>query len=327
MSQKSWCKVASNLDSHPKIRRAGRNAREVFMFALRRNAEPNNPVAGMLPGSVLEPWYLADQLMMTEPEAIEGLERAEMVGLLRREGAGWAIGGWDEDWGKLPSSNAERQRKHREKHAPESKAAVTVTESNGAVVTDRDSNGSNALDQIRLEEIRDLFVPSADAGDSGNSDTPGIQPTDPEPPKQPKSQAERDEEKAGRCHERAWKAADRFRELVLEQQPGHAMRNKPWSGHTGSRLSWAYSLHLLVTADGRSWEDLHDVLQWLFKRQTAGKHNFVVQSPDSLREKWDRIAQFRANNGGPKQVSRREPTPDTPPELSGFAKLALGGAP
>lgn len=44
----SWCKVASDLDSDPKIRRAGRLGREVFLFVLRRNARPGNPIPGLV---------------------------------------------------------------------------------------------------------------------------------------------------------------------------------------------------------------------------------------------------------------------------------------
>ena len=59
----SWCKVDSALDSHPKVRMAGNFGRQVFEFALRRNAIPGNAVPGLLPGLVLEPWFIADQLM------------------------------------------------------------------------------------------------------------------------------------------------------------------------------------------------------------------------------------------------------------------------
>lgn len=124
----SWCKVASDLDHHPRIRRAGRNAREVFLFALRRNAGPHNPVPGYLPAATFDPWYLSDQLLMTEAEAIEGLNRCESNGLLIREGATYRINGWDDDeWGR-PLTNAERQSRFRAKQKG-------VTNSNDAIVT------------------------------------------------------------------------------------------------------------------------------------------------------------------------------------------------
>lgn len=115
----SWCKVASNLDSHPKIRRAGRNGREVFLFALRRNAEPNNPVTGVLPALMFEPWYLADQLMMTEGEAVEGLQRCFAAGLLLQNGQAIHIDGWDdEEWGREKSTERVREWRKQKKTEP-----------------------------------------------------------------------------------------------------------------------------------------------------------------------------------------------------------------
>lgn len=112
MSQ-SWCKVASNLDSHPKIRRARAMGREVFLFALRRNAEPNNKHPGRIPKLELEPWYVADQLMRSEAEAAEGVAACLRADLLRDDGDHFVIVGWDEErWGREKSTD--RVRKWRE---------------------------------------------------------------------------------------------------------------------------------------------------------------------------------------------------------------------
>lgn len=164
MTQGHWCKVASNLDSHPKIRKGGRNAREVFLFALRRNADPTNPVPGYLPEGILDPWFIADQLMMTEAEAADGIARAESAQLIAREGRGWRIIGWEDEWGKRPATGAERTRKWREGLSPKptsqdvtpitSDDSVTSQTSPNVTVTDRD-----ALDQIRSEEKRSEIPP------------------------------------------------------------------------------------------------------------------------------------------------------------------------
>ena len=50
---RSWCKVSASLDSHPKIRRAGNLGRQVFEFALRRNAEIDG--VGVIPRHHLDP--------------------------------------------------------------------------------------------------------------------------------------------------------------------------------------------------------------------------------------------------------------------------------
>jgi uncharacterized phage protein (TIGR02220 family) len=146
----SWCKVASNLDSHPKIRKAGRNGREVFLFALRRNAEPGRAVTGVtgiLPAVTFESWYLADQLMMSEAEATEGFERCLKAGLLTKDGEAVRIGGWDDDeWGR-PFTNAERQQRHR----VVTKSNATVTEPRYDVTRNNESNGR---EERRSEEKR-----------------------------------------------------------------------------------------------------------------------------------------------------------------------------
>lgn len=146
-----FSQVAANLDSNPKIRRGGRLAREVFCFALRRNAEVDNPVKGRLPGAVLEPWFIADMLMMPEAEAIEGLNAAERVGLLKRDGESWLISGWEEHWGERPLDGAERQAKYRERKrvTKSDEAPVTPSSPNVTVTT------SDALDQSRSEEKRE----------------------------------------------------------------------------------------------------------------------------------------------------------------------------
>lgn len=143
----SWCKVASNLDSHPKIRRAGRNGREVFLFALRRNAEPNNKRRGFVAKEQLEPWYIADQLQMPETDAVDGLARACMAGLIREEPDAWAIVGWDDrEWGKFAKDGAERTADWRKR-----KAANVGDD----FVTVRDGgDGCDGIDQKRRDETR-----------------------------------------------------------------------------------------------------------------------------------------------------------------------------
>ncbi|NUO49775.1 MAG: hypothetical protein HOV80_13045 [Polyangiaceae bacterium] len=133
----SWCKVASNLDSHPKIRRAGRNGREVFLFALRRNAEPGNPVPGRLPKAQLEAWYIADQLMMSESDASDGIARAVTAELLVVDGDAYQIVGWnDDEWGR-PFTGSERTRAWRDKRRQQPSPDVTDRH---AVTNGDDSN-------------------------------------------------------------------------------------------------------------------------------------------------------------------------------------------
>jgi hypothetical protein len=155
----SWCKVASNLDSHPKIIQAGRLGREVFLFALRLNAEPGNPVPGRLPSRQLEPWFVARQLMMPEEEAVTGVTAAVTVGLLAKDGECYLINGFDESWGKAPSSGKQRTAKWRENKQLENSVTNGDARDNG----DRSKSHGDARDA--REEKRREENKSVAAGD------------------------------------------------------------------------------------------------------------------------------------------------------------------
>lgn len=129
MATESWCKVASNLDSHPKIRRGGSVCREVYCFALRRNAEPGNQVPGVVPASMMEPWFIADQLMISEADASRGLDKALEVGLLERHPVTGTISivGWDDSWGRASKTSAERQAEYRARKRGDSPALTKKT--------------------------------------------------------------------------------------------------------------------------------------------------------------------------------------------------------
>src|SRR5437868_5241970 len=169
-----FIKVASDLDSNPKIRRAGRAGREVFLFILRRtNLQERD---GRCPRSNVEPWYLADQLMMPEDEASAGLERAIAAGLVAIDGDQVVVCGWDDEWAKRPADGAERTERWRNRRRTEPVTAapspdVTVTNGDDRSVTERhtssqvtagdtgnvtESQGDecDGSDQIRLDQIR-----------------------------------------------------------------------------------------------------------------------------------------------------------------------------
>jgi len=164
-----FVKVAADLDSNPKIRRAGRAGREVFLFVLRRtNLQERD---GRCSLANVEPWYLADQLMMPEAEASEGVQRAVAAGLLAIDDGQVAVCGWDDEWAKRPAEGAERTERWRNKRRSEQAAketAVTATDGEvcaeeesppvtvvtSPIVTQRHGDESDGSDQIRLDQIR-----------------------------------------------------------------------------------------------------------------------------------------------------------------------------
>lgn len=129
---------------------------------------------------------------------------------------------------------------------------------------------------------------------------------------------------------RAWQAADYLRGQVLAQNAASFLGTKPWSAEakTGARLTWANSFRLLhdqtlkamrnadaaTTADA-AWDEIARSVHWLFHKQPPGEVRFVVESPESLRAKWDRITTARKNrstaaprgaDGRPENVTRRQ---------------------
>lgn len=178
-----FAKVDADLDNHPKVRRAGRNGREVFLFVLRRNASLDR--SGRVPMSYIEPWYLADQLMMSEADAADGVSRIVTTGLVTLRDGHAVIAGWSDEWAKAPLDEAERKRRERERKRadaePSSAGAPSVvgpvisqtsepesrdvTDGHGASVTDRDCPDSHALDKSRGEE-NTLSAPPAPPAES-----------------------------------------------------------------------------------------------------------------------------------------------------------------
>lgn len=169
----SWAKMSANLDSNPKIRKAGREGREVFLFVLRRNAELD--MGGRIPASYVEGWYLADQLMMPEQDALSGLSRCVRTGLLALDGDFVVIDGWDDEWGKRPLTEAERQAKRRARLKAESEKSATSEDQSRSVTPmsghDRDCPDSHALEERRGEENRGEEI--------------GARPADARPPSPP----------------------------------------------------------------------------------------------------------------------------------------------
>lgn len=167
-----FAKMAANLDGHPKVRRAGRNGREVFLFVLRKNAELDR--SGRVPLSHVEPWFLADQLMMSENDARDGLARAIKFGLLASDDCDVSIVGWDDEWAKAPLTEAERKARQR-----------SVTAVSGHDRDNRDRPDCHASDQIRSEESRREENSCAVAG--AQQPIPVVEPVEVKPKKARKS--------------------------------------------------------------------------------------------------------------------------------------------
>jgi hypothetical protein len=103
-------------------------------------------------------------------------------------------------------------------------------------------------------------------------------------------------DKAALVPARAWKAADYLRGQILAEDPKAAVSRQPWGDDVqhGIRLGWANEIRIMVERDKRTYEEIAEVLRFVFHEQSSG-HKFVVQSPGSLKDKWDRIQAVRRN--------------------------------
>ncbi len=163
----TFAQVDANLDLNPKIRKAGRDGREVFEFILRRNAAIDGN--GSVAIKYIDPDYLADILMMSPKEAANGTKRAASADLIKLDtdlGVVWIIG-WTEEWGRKAKSGAQRtetwreREKERSSHKP-SESLMGRDVSNEDVTTcdggDESNDGvtvGDESDALRVEKSRE----------------------------------------------------------------------------------------------------------------------------------------------------------------------------
>jgi hypothetical protein len=184
----NFAKMAADLDSHPKIRRAGRDGRDVYLFVLRRVALLKTE--GRVPVSNIDPGYLAYEAMMTEDEALRGVQAClkrhrnpvtgeEETPLLAIAHGDVIVEGWSDDWGRKPMSNAERQRRFRDRKKATPPEGTPVTESDEAPLRVTRSNASNGSDQTRSEDQQALTGGSRSTeGGSGSDSVAALESAD-----------------------------------------------------------------------------------------------------------------------------------------------------
>jgi hypothetical protein len=94
-AREAFAKMAGSLDSNRKIRKGGRDAREVYLWVLRQVALRDS--GGNIPADdVLDFEHVADQLMCDPADARRGVENAVAVGLLAMTGGRCVVAG--DDW-------------------------------------------------------------------------------------------------------------------------------------------------------------------------------------------------------------------------------------
>lgn len=121
MSTTWYAKVDCNIHSNRKVMKAGRLGREVWFFVLCLNAQRG--AVGEFPAEDLEPWYVAQQLQMSESEAEQGIAACVKAKLIEFVAGMVSMCGWDPEYGKYPLANAERQKQLRDRRRAKSQSA------------------------------------------------------------------------------------------------------------------------------------------------------------------------------------------------------------
>lgn len=141
MSKLIFAKLDPGFFSNPKVLKAGRDGRDVFLHVICVNASRGAP--GWIPSRHIEPWVLRRELDMTEEQAVTAVTRAVGAELIRIDTDRVEIVGWEEEWGRRALTDAERQ-KNRRARVKSHESGVTESRPGHAVT-----------DQRRSEEIRE----------------------------------------------------------------------------------------------------------------------------------------------------------------------------
>ena len=161
-SKEVYAKMAPSLDRNRKIRRGGRDAREVYLWVLRRVAERGVTNWRIPAEDVQDADYLADELMCSPEEARNGLERAILVRLLAIDGADCVVCGGEDEWARKAMTGAERTAKWK-KSLSGDEAPVSSPSPGDARVTATSSpvtaeNAGDVGEERRGEERKDSAV-------------------------------------------------------------------------------------------------------------------------------------------------------------------------
>lgn len=129
-----------------------------------------------------------------------------------------------------------------------------------------DNLGDSEGDRYYIKKVKNISLCSK-SEDSEPSD----------PPKKPKTVAPLPTE----AHE----MADLLRECIVEEKPDHKLAKVDWL-KSPQRDKWAKDFDLMNRRDGRSWEDIAEIIRWVAQDDFWGPN---VQSAGKLRLQFDRL--------------------------------------
>lgn len=147
-----YAKMSSSIDRNRKIRKGGRDARDVFLWVLRRVAERGATDWRIPAADVRDFEYLADELMCSIEAAEAGLKAAIRVDLLTIDGDDCVVVGGDDDWGRRPMTGAERTAKSKSRSRGNDSNVTGNNEVTNKTLPVTVKNSGNPVEERRGEE-------------------------------------------------------------------------------------------------------------------------------------------------------------------------------
>jgi len=326
-----WTKMDVHIDSDPRVVRSGDNASTVVSIYLfvHRLAFIDGCNDGILNPHRIDPWYLSRMLFIPIETARSGIAACMDVRLLqlsshgvivtgRYDRDGWLyqiseadqvlITDWGPDYSFRPLSEAERQKRARDKRLEKRKFGRDLDASRESRES-RQRHDRHGIEQSNTDlEHKDQIslVPDASGTVDTQTDDGGLT---------------KQQIRALKIPDRAWWAADSLRRMVIARNPSANIAAKPWDGkprpanavdelqdiaknphyrgkyevcaleRSGTRMKWAETMRKLNEIDKRSWDEIRETMLWLQNGQPAKLGTgFIVESPEALREKFGAIA-------------------------------------
>ena len=261
----SWAKISVNLHTNPRILAAGRDAREVFLFLLLKNAELDGD--GEIPAHYAAHEYISALVGVSVTECDAAMSRLVAAGLVDVTGDGSVIlRGWSDEW-RPPMSGAERTRKWRESKRKNSGGDGRVTVGDGCDTLDK-----TRLDKTRLDNTR---------ANTRQSTGEECEATGDDIPKRPKAPAPR----------RRPQDAPEEAKAIARQLAGAIRSHSPQAKIGPSDVGrWALDIDKAMRLDKRPASELRRMIDYAHKSERGAFWRKNIWSGKKLREKFDRLA-------------------------------------
>lgn len=277
-----WAKIDAGFFRNPKVRKAGRDGREVYLWLLLVNRA--HDFNGTIPANYADPKYIAREIEMRPYLVAAALSRcvaAQLIAVSPRGDA--ALCGWDGDWRTKADDSRERVRKHRANKAETIEVGNGVGNACNAVTPLEESRGEQSRGEERSSQVAGgaLDDPPPVEGGTDKGAEPGNPGTD--PPGVPAKAKPEPSDEAKAC-------AQHLLEAIRSHTPDFEGRNV---------AGWSRDLDLAIRIDKRTPEQLNKAADWVHRSPAGAFWRANVLSGKKLRAQFDTLRiQARERSSG-----------------------------